>query len=112
MVQQNVGSNTSFNFEYALTIIIILVVCNTMMKKSPEMNTGVVIVVGLLIGYISLIVLNKVVPNINAIAYNVKQYYLYSVMSNFNDMGYLNIWPPILAVLIIFIILLYNKNLG
>ena len=112
MAQQNVGSNTSFTFEYAVTIIIVLVVCNTMLKKSPQMNAAVVLLIGLLIGYISLVVLNYVLPNINSVAYNVKQYYLYSVMSNFNDMGYFNIWPPILAVLVVFIILLYNKNLG
>jgi hypothetical protein len=52
------------------------------------------------------------VPKVNKTASNVKQYYGYVLTSNFNNMGYLNIWPPILAVLIIFIILLYNKNLG
>lgn len=112
MAQQPDGTNTSFSFEYALTIIIVLVVCGTMMKKAPQTNSAVVVLVGLLIGYISLVVINKLLPGINTFGYNIKQYYLYSVMSNFNDVGYFNVWPPILAVLIVFIILLYNKNLG
>jgi hypothetical protein len=112
MPSQNLGSNTSFNFEYALTIIIVLVVCNTLMKKSPQMSSAIVVITGLLVGYISLLLINKLLPNINAFALSVKQYYSHAIMSNFNQLGYLNIWPPILAVLIIFIILLYNKNLG
>jgi len=112
MPSQNSGSNTSFNFEYALTIIIVLVVCNTLMKKSPQMNSAIVVIAGLLVGYISLLLINKLLPNINSFALSIKQYYSHAIMSNFNQLGYLNIWPPILAVLVVFIILLYNKNLG
>jgi hypothetical protein len=112
MPSQNLGSNTSFNFQYALTIVIVLVVCNALMKKSPDMNSAIVVIAGLLVGYISLLIINNLLPNINAFALSIKQYYTQAIMSNFNQLGYLNIWPPILAVLIIFIILLYNKNLG
>ena len=112
MPSQNMGSNTSFNFEYALTIIIVLIVCNTLMKKSPQMSSAIVVITGLLVGYISLLLINKLLPNINSFALSIKQYYSHAIMSNFNQLGYLNIWHPILAVLIIFIILLYNKNLG
>ena len=59
MPSQNMGSNTSFNFEYALTIIIVLVVCNTLMKKSPQMSSAIVVITGLLVGYISLLLINK-----------------------------------------------------
>jgi uncharacterized membrane protein YesL len=82
------------------------------MKKSPDMNSAVVVIAGLLVGYISLLLINNLLPNLNAFALSIKQYYTQAIMSNFNQLGYLNIWPPILAVLIIFIILLYNKNLG
>ena len=47
MPSQNLGSNNSFNFEYALTIIIVLVVCNTLMKKSPQMSSAIVVITGL-----------------------------------------------------------------
>ena len=106
------GSNIGFSFEYAVSLIVVLVVCNLLVKNNPAMNMVIVILAGLVIGYISLLILNNVFPYLNNIAYSVYQYFTYEVLSNFNSMGYVHLWPPILAVLIIFIILLYNKNLG
>ena len=103
---------TNFSLEYAVSIIIILVVCNLLMKSNPEMNTMIVLLVGLVIGFISLLIMNKVFPNINKFGANIYQYYTYQIMNNFSDMGYIHVWPPILAILIIFIILLYNRQLG
>jgi hypothetical protein len=76
------------------------------------MNTLVVIVAGLLVGYIALYIMNNFFPYINQLALSIYQYYAYQVTSNYTSMGYMHIWPPILAVLIIFIILLYNRQLG
>jgi ABC-type Fe3+-siderophore transport system permease subunit len=112
MAIQALGTNVNFTFEYALTLIIVILVCKALLQKTPEMNSLIVVIAGLVVGYLSLIVVNYLVPKLNKTASNVKQYYGYILTSNFNNMGYLNIWPPILAVLIIFIILLYNKNLG
>jgi hypothetical protein len=106
------GQNISFSFEYAVSLIVVLVVCNTLVKNSPQMNTVIVIIAGLIVGYLSLLVLNNVFPYLNNIAYSIYQYFAYEILSNFNSMGYIHLWPPILAVLVIFIILLYNKNLG
>lgn len=106
------GSNISFSFEYALSIIIILVVCNLLVKSNPQMSTVVVILVGLLVGYVSLLILNKLIPSLNNLSLNMFNYYSYQISNNFNSMGYVNLWPPILAILLIFIVLLYNRNLG
>jgi len=107
-----IPSNINFSLEYAISIVIILVVCNLLVKTAPKMNTIIVIIAGLFVGYISLLVINNLFPYINSSGSSMYQYYMYQVMNNFNSMGYLHIWPPILAVLIIFIVLLYNKNLG
>lgn len=108
----NLGTNTSFSFEYIVSIIIILVVCNLLVKTNPQMNTIIVIIAGLVIGFISLYIMNNFFPYLNRTANNIYQYYSFQLMNNFTSMGYMHVWPPILAVLIIFIILLYNKNLG
>ena len=108
----NLGTNINFSFEYAVSIIIILVVCNLLIKTNPQMNTVVVIIAGLLVGYLSLLIMNKVFPSVNKFASNVYQYYSFQIMNNFTSMGYMHVWPPILAILIIFIVLLYNRNLG
>jgi hypothetical protein len=106
------GSNINFSFQYAISVIVILVVCNMLVKTNPLMNSAIVIVIGLLVGYLSLLIMNTVFPAINSFGVNVYQYYSLLFMSNFNNMGYINVWPPILAVLIIFVVLLYNRTLG
>ena len=106
------GSNITFSVQYALSIIIVLVVCNLLIKSNPQMNTIVIILAGLIVGYISLAILNKVVPSLNSTSSDIYNYYLYQFSNNFNSMGYVNLWPPILAILLIFIILLYNRQLG
>jgi len=105
-------TNINFSFQYAVSIIVILVVCNALLKKNPNMNTVVVIILGLLVGYIVLYIMNNFFPYINQVALSVSQYLEHSMLSNFTSMGYMHIWPPILAVLVIFIVLLYNKNLS
>lgn len=107
-----IPSNINFSFEYAISIVIILIVCNLLLKAAPRMNSIIVIIAGLFVGYVSLLFMNLVFPRINSLGSNLYQYYMYQTMNNFNSMGYLHIWPPILAVLLIFIVLLYNKNLG
>ena len=106
------GSNINFSFEYVISVIVILVVCNLLVKTNPQMSTIIVVIVGLLVGYLSLLIMNTLFPAINSFGTNLYQYLYTSSMSNFNNTGYMNIWPPILAILIIFIILLYNRQLG
>lgn len=106
------SQNISFSFEYILSIIVIVVVINILMKKSPGMNIVVIILTGLVTGWLSLTVFNVLLPNINKFGSEIKQYYLYQFSSRFNDMGYINIWPPILILIIVFAILLFNRNLG
>jgi hypothetical protein len=108
----NTGNNINFSFEYAVSIVVVLLVCNALVKSNPAMNTMVVIIAGLVAGGGSLFVMNNFFPHINAIAFSLYQYFSYQTMNNYNSMGYTQIWPPILAVLLIFVILLYNRNLG
>jgi hypothetical protein len=106
------GENIDFSFEYAVSIIVTLVVMSMLIKKNPSMNSVIVVIGGLAIAYVTLVIMNYLFPYINKIAANVYQYFVYSIMSNFNNLGYLHVWPPILAVLIVFVVLLYNRNLG
>jgi hypothetical protein len=108
----NTGNNINFSFEYAVSIVVVLLVCNSLVKSNPAMNTMVVIIAGLVAGGCSLYVMNNFFPHINSLASSLYQYFAYQTMDNYNSMEYTQIWPPILAVLLIFVILLYNKNLG
>jgi ABC-type Fe3+-siderophore transport system permease subunit len=106
------SSNIGFSFQYGISVLVVIIVCNLLVKSSPNMNTLVVIVAGLLVSYIALYIINNFFPYINQLALSIYQYYAYQVISNYSSMGYMHIWPPILGVLIIFIILLYNRQLG
>lgn len=106
------NSNINFSFEYVVSIIIIIVVCNLLTQSNPKMNTAIVIITGLVVGYIALFIMNNFFPYINQTAYNIYQYYVYEIMNNFTSTGYIHVWPPVLAVLVIFVVLLYNRQLG
>jgi ABC-type Fe3+-siderophore transport system permease subunit len=106
------STNISFSFEYAVSVIVVIIVCNILVKTSPKMNTAIVVVAGLLIGYIVLYIMNNFFPYLNQLSTSVYQYYVYQITNNYTSMGYMHIWPPILAVLIIFIILLYSGQLS
>jgi hypothetical protein len=106
------NNNINFSLEYVISIIVILVVCNALIKSNPQMNTLIVLLFGLVVGFVSLFIMNKVFPKINKFGSNIYQYYTYQFMNGFSGMGYVHVWPPILAILIIFIILLYNRQLG
>ena len=103
-------SNIDFSFEFAVTTIITLIVVTMMIRSNPDMSSIVVVVSGLVVAYISLMVVNFLFPQINKVASNVYQYIVYTIMTNFNNLGYLHVWPPIFAVLIIFVVLLYNRK--
>ena len=108
----SVTNNTNFTFEYAVSIVVTLIVCSIAIQRSPKMNTFVVILLGLVVSYITLLIVNFIFPNINRFFNNLWNYITYMFMNNFNNTGYIHVWPPVLAVLIIFIVLLYTKNLG
>ena len=111
-MSSNSGMQVNFSFEYIVSIVITIVVCNLLVRSSPQMNTVIVVIAGLLVGYISLYVMNNFFPYLNQRAYSIYQYFVYQWMNNFNSMGYMQVWPPILAILVIFVVLLYNRHLG
>jgi ABC-type Fe3+-siderophore transport system permease subunit len=112
MAPPDSSKNINFSFEYAVSIIVVLLVCYILMKNNPQINTIIIIVAGLAVGYVTLFIMNNVFPNINKFFQDLFNYYTYQFTRNFDSMGYIHIWPPVFAILLIFIILLYNRQLG
>jgi hypothetical protein len=106
------SENIGFSFEYVITIIIVIVVCQQLMSQSPPINTGVVVLAGLVVAYVSLKILNYIFPQLNRMFDNVGQYYSYQFMDHYTSIGYIHIFPPLLVVLILFIVLIYLRALG
>lgn len=105
------SNDLKFTLNYVISLIIVLVVCIYLMKSVPSLHPMLVIVIGLLIAYLVVTGINFVFPTLTKTSENVSQYMEYSLYSSFNDLGYLNVWPPLFAVMIIFIILLYNGQI-
>jgi hypothetical protein len=100
-----------FTLSYAISLIIVLTISIYLMKSIPTLHPVIVIVVGLVVAYLFMTLINLALPSFASTTNNVTQYMEYSVYSNLNDLGYFNIWPPIFVVLLLFIILLYNGQL-
>jgi len=96
---------------YGLTTVVVIIVVSMLLKKAPQMNTFVVVVVGLLVGYVFLIVMNSIFP---LLANNIRiwrQYLVFQGYETTDNMSYIYVYPPILAVFVIFVALLYNRNI-
>jgi hypothetical protein len=100
-----------FTLNYAISLIIVLTMCVYLMKSVPTLHPVLVIVIGLVVAYLFVTLINYTMPSFSSTTSNVSQYVEYSLYSNLNDLGYFNIWPPVLVVLLLFIILLYNGQI-
>lgn len=62
--------------------------------------------------YVTASLLQLVFPHLNQAADRVGGYLEQKSMNNIASMGYVTLFPPLMAVFVIFIVLLYNRNLG
>ena len=67
-------SSTSFTLEYALSLIVTLVVIQLLVQKNPSMNKVVVVIGGLVVAYIALIIINFVLPKADEVGKDMYQY--------------------------------------
>ena len=111
-MSQTLASDGNLKLGYTLSLIIVIIVSSLLIRGNPKMNTIIVVIIGLAVGYIAAKIFGVFLPFLNNIGTNLYLYFTFEVMNNFNSTGYYHVWPPILAVLIIFIILLYNGQLG
>ena len=95
-----------------LTLIIVVFIIYYLLKKTPNINVFFVLMTAFLVSYATIFILNLVLPRLNYYYKDVSQYYMYIISNKFNNLGYINLWPPLLIVLIIFVVLLYTRNLG
>ena len=104
---------TTFNIEYIITVVLALLSAYLVQKGSPNASPFIVyFLVPLLVAYISLQIINAVFPALNVFGQEVKFYVSQKTLGQLNSMGYMQIFPPLFAVLILFFVLLYNRNLG
>lgn len=105
-------SQTTFSLEYVLSLVIALLGYFFVNRTAPQSALWVKLLVGLFAGYLSLLILNAVLPGINSFGSATKNYIVSKTYSGINGMQYIYIFPPLFVVLVIFLALLYNGSLG
>lgn len=105
-------SLTTFNFEYVVSVGLALGGAYAVERFSPGMNPVIkFFVVPLFIAYITLKFINTLMPKVVQLADRVGAYVEDETLGEINSMGYMQIFPPIFAVFLIFVILVYNRNI-
>jgi hypothetical protein len=102
-----------FNLEFIITLIIALYVAYLVNHGSPNLNPYITfLLLPLAIAYLVVVIINNVLPGLNRWGRNVYRYGEDVALSEINDTGYIQLFPPLFIVLVIFVVLLYNRMLG
>lgn len=106
------AGQTQFTTEYVVSLLIALLATYGIAKASPQLNPIVTyVVVPLAVAYSSLQILNAVVPGLNRTGAKVSAYVENKTLGEINNMGYVQVFPPLLAVTILVFVLLFTNNL-
>jgi uncharacterized membrane protein YagU involved in acid resistance len=105
-------AQTTFSLEYILSLIVAIGAYYLVSKTSNNVPLWTALLVGLFAGYISLLLFNTLIPSLNTFGKNVGTYVVNKTYSGVDNMNYFMLFPPLLAILIVFVVLLYNGALG
>lgn len=95
-----------FNLEYVISVLIALSIAYVL----PS-NVNALIrffLVPIVIAYITITVLNFTTPKLNTYGNKITSYIETKTYGELNSLNYLQVFPPLFAVFILFIVLLYS----
>ncbi len=103
--------------EFNLELIVALLVASYAMYLvsigSPNVNPFITfLLLPLVVAYIVVAIINNIWPGINRWGQNMYRYGETRTLSEINNTGYIQLFPPIFIILIVFALLLYNRVLG
>ena len=102
-----------FNLEFIIALLVALYAVYLVNHGSPHVNPYITfLLLPLTIAYIMVLIINNIWPGINAWGNRVYRYGENVALSEINETGYIQLFPPIFVVLIIFALMLYNRMLG
>jgi hypothetical protein len=102
---------TTFSGEYIFSIICGLTSVYLVEKNASGTHPLIkYFIIPIFITYLILLFLNTVAPQFNESTQKFNNYVKDKSNNSINSIGYIKIFPPLFAILIIFIILLYNHN--
>jgi len=103
--------NTEFNSEYIFSVICGLGSAYLIEKKAPGTHPIIkFFFVPILVTWLILMLINTTMPGLTRETRKFNNYVSSKTLDGIDKMQYLQVFPPLFAVLVIFIILLYNRN--
>jgi mannose/fructose/N-acetylgalactosamine-specific phosphotransferase system component IIC len=104
---------TNFTLEYIISVVVALLSAYGVAKATPDLSPVLTyVIIPLAVAYIMLQLLNATLPGLNAWGSRVSAYVENRTLGEINQMGYVQIFPPLLAVTILVFVLLFTKNLS
>jgi ABC-type Fe3+-siderophore transport system permease subunit len=104
---------TYFTTEYVVSLLVALSATYGIAKANPSMSPFVTYaIVPLAVSYVTIKILNAVVPGLNASGARISAYVDNYTLGSINSMGYMQIFPPLLAVTVLAFVLLFTRNLA
>lgn len=102
-----------FNLEFIITLLAALFAAYLVNRGSPNVSPYITfLILPLLVAYLIVVIINNIWPGINLWGRNVANYVEDNTLGTINETNYLQIFPPLFIVLVIFVILLYNGILN
>jgi hypothetical protein len=106
------SGQTQFSTEYIVSLLAALLATYGISKASPGLNPIVTyVVVPLAVGYTALQIINAVLPGLNRSGAKVSAYVENKTLGEINNMGYIQVFPPLLGITFLVFILLFTQNL-
>ena len=105
------SENVTFSGEYVFSVFCGLASAYLIEINAPKTNAIIkFFIIPIFITYLILLVINTIAPSFNESSRKFNAYVKDRSLTNINSLGYIQIFPPLFAVLIIFVILLYNRS--
>jgi flagellar biosynthesis protein FliR len=111
MLKDTTMNNFEFSPLYILSLLFVIIIVSILMRKAPQLNLFVVIVIGLLSGYVFLLVSTTIFPHLQNTLMHWRQFMNHTYYEQTHETGYIYVYPPLLAVFVLFIVLLYNRTI-
>lgn len=102
-----------FDLEFIVTLVVTLYAVYLVNAGTPNTNPFITfLLLPLLIAYLVVMIINNLFPTLADWGNSVGNYVEAKAVGNLNSTGYIQLFPPVLAVMIVFVLLLYNRKLG
>ena len=101
-----------FSGEYIVSLLAALLATYGITKANPQLNPMITyVVIPLAVSYSVLQLINSIYPGLNKSTSKITAYVENKTLGEINNMGYIQVFPPLLGITILVFVLLFTHNL-